>query len=600
MTATGIWPMAVSFERIADKTWRDSAIDCASHYFYFGGRKAYVIESTLQENGTVNYNVEHSEALPPSRLEKILKIASFFTVVIPLIAAATLFCLERNRQFVVIDPSQDGRLELPLELLNNSNLQQHGQDLRVLISRHLVEDFASFHSFVYHEKHPGILLKRGNDSMENTLATARTICRVHGFDHLVIPSSQQIPGKQLLAFERLSVPRDVSWQKAHYQRLSVENPDSLKPALAQLVHFIILSGFDDSFINIPLMIDESNNPVEPVRIALINLSGMNPEQGPALAGRGLFGNGGWKGLIHSLFSDDLVDFVCEEAQRHGISVDEAQVEARKREIAQERDLQLFYQTKGIDQENAKQPIAVGASLPINELCARSAEELRLNRRVLMKKTAKELAYEFFYLALPKYYVKDSAVEKLTNLLTSILKAISLTDLTESSLSKLPETISKPLLSYEADLKAIIKSAPHHEFYDESIRNSTNLECRHLNILSNLLEEAILRKVLLQHSKKATEVLPEALKKTIKRKFISAATNLVIAHIDAHIEDSSKDLPFEAQRFFNLLEEKSSRLREYFSWGLTNENNFLQKILALLQKERYIFNFSYNGYLMIQA
>ena len=365
------------------KSPTQSLLQTVDSYFYLGGRKACVIPGHSQQGSEGTILKDNS----PAFFITAIKVISYATVILPAIMLLAKVVLRSMYTFHVIQPSHPNSQSNPIHAVNQSDAEKKlgegldiSQDAMVKIQQLMpkiaqIQDDAEI---IWHKKEnilvfslesiPNLIFKMANpkrmalcpygipqkmlDQCFANMIKAKEICDARQLDLLTIPRAKKlvVEGNALIAEERIDFCPNKSAQEELYRT------SNLNETVKQLAVFISKSGFSDvKWDNVPIINEAILDHSSPRKVALINLQNMHG------APLGIFGTSFDRGLIRCLNSEEQIDIVLAEAQRHGIHsplVTHAQAkEKRMKEIQSDQQLQEFYAQNGI-LENPSKPIQV--------------------------------------------------------------------------------------------------------------------------------------------------------------------------------------------------------------------------------------------------
>lgn len=402
-----------------------SAVD---HYFYFGGKKAYLIPGT----STATLQNEKS----PFWLT-LLKVISYLTFILPFFMLALKARLRSGVKVEIVEKKKAKPIPLPppplpppqpppdpnvilnprTELEKGINLKHETVEEIVSLLPDILKKkenakikwLAKARTLVFSLKSaPGLVFKVGdpklrvpsggkflnaNESMGiryKNMITAQEVCLKHKLTHLVIPNAKKFVVKLnqnyvFTAERRLDFNHTESAQEQQF----FLNAKKMDETIRQLAVFIAETGFSDvTWRNIPLLNSAGEGHK---KIGLIDLEDFG------LPDIGLFGNG-WKhrGLINCLFSEKHIDIVLEEAAKKKIDFESDVKNKRLPAIKMYRELHRFFEEKGI-LNNQRQLVHIddfnSLGLNLEEEAEIDVEEPMLNENgdeemVVVKKTVK--------------------------------------------------------------------------------------------------------------------------------------------------------------------------------------------------------------------
>lgn len=360
-------------------------IETVDNYFYFGGKKAYVIPGEAQQG--IEGTILIEEKSSPGFLVTALKVIVYLNIAMSFIFFIAKVILRSIHSFYIIDTKQklgegvdisSATLEKIINLMSKQKLEEG-----VNISSATLEKIESLMpkiqseqddpEIIWHKKSsnlvfsliqdPDFIFKMRSDrtseqaeeELEKRFANmvkAKKVCLVYQLDRLVIPKAKKVnvAGIPLIAEQYLDINRNYSAQEDFYRLLDDET-------VRQLAIFIIKTGFSDvSWDNIPL-IDTAPEFQGNRRVGLVDLEHMLE------AADGFFGNGMKRnsGLVNCLHSEAHIDIALAEAERHGVFDRWGRSQSiktdRLKKIQTDQELQQFYESKGI-LENPRKPIEV--------------------------------------------------------------------------------------------------------------------------------------------------------------------------------------------------------------------------------------------------
>ena len=353
---------AIKYEQ--DKSFSQFLIENVDNYFYLGGKKAVVLQGKGRDGKeSALLSDAHS-----SLLSKIAKIASYFTIVLPLGMLITKAVLRSVHKFCLIDPRKE--LEKGMHIPESTIQKIQGLMQKI----HLGQEDNEFvwlskgHNFVFRLKDNSryvFKIPRSNfisgdtgnaDSRFENMVKAKEVCMINDLGLLVIPHAKKFnihaDGKRyaFIAEENLDLNPDASVQEEYYHKFAKD----LNKTARQLAVFIAKTGFNDvTWRNIPLF-NEGPEFRGPRRVGLIDLEHMEDKV------NGFIGDGnGSPGLIRCV-SKGQIDLVIAEAKKNGIAISEELAEELKNlrlsELEFDEQLRQRYKIKGI--VTGKEPIQV--------------------------------------------------------------------------------------------------------------------------------------------------------------------------------------------------------------------------------------------------
>lgn len=242
-------------------TW----VGMVDDYFHIGDEKAFVMQADTAES---NARVVFYKA-PTSLTEKIVKIATYITIIIPLIMFAAKTALRMPYSYIIVDPRQELEkgmkdFEFPREQVQEAVTNKATLGCTKFQSRRLV--FAL-------DDAPGYVYKKAKPKRFELMLEAQKICLIYNLSRLQIPSAKMFKlsdDSHIIVEQKLSFKTEERDQEALY----MEAKDDFTETARQLAVFVAKTGFCDvAPRNIPIL--ESEN-----RVGLIDLEHMhNPNSG---------------------------------------------------------------------------------------------------------------------------------------------------------------------------------------------------------------------------------------------------------------------------------------------------------------------------------
>ncbi|MDF2549884.1 MAG: hypothetical protein K0S07_951 [Chlamydiales bacterium] len=336
-----------------DKKLIEFLLEKVDNYFYLGGKKACVLKHS--KNGTGKVLLLSKKA---SSIEKIVKISSYLTLVIPLALLLAKAALRFTHRFKYIDPKAKLEKGLEISSATRSKVQALASQIQRAADDSEIEWLSRGNNRVFRLKEdPSLVFKTVSKRPRfANMVRAKEICLAKRLNLLIIPKAKeiQIDGDQgqkfpLIAEESLDLNPIPSIQEDLYRT----HAEELQDAVCQLATFIAKTGFNDvTWRNIPVLNQPSGLQK---RIALIDLEHMES------AISGFLGdiNNGSCGLIRCV-SEGQIDRVIAEADRQGVALDPMEVlqakNARLEQIDADRRLFAFYERQNII--TGKEPLEV--------------------------------------------------------------------------------------------------------------------------------------------------------------------------------------------------------------------------------------------------
>ncbi len=359
------------------KTVSQFLLETVDSYFYLSGKKFQVIPGYIEQGSEGGIFVEQDSDgyfldNPLPYLFTALKVISYFTVILPVIALIAKAVIRSFFSFHLIDVKKE--LEEGIEISDETTAKIQRLLVRILhpedpdpepehpdseiewISTHthgknLVFSFPETPDLVFKYARPNMFARQfDNSDPFDKIIKGREICLANNLDLLTMPHAKSLSvtasGQtcQIIAQERLSFNPDDTAQEELYRTSS-----QLDESMRQLAIFILKSGYSKVHLgNIPIL-EDGSSPDAPKHIGLIDI-----EETLSLYD-GIFGTHKG-GLISCLASEEQIDLVFDEAKkRKRIFFEgyEGRIRAAKRkrldEIAADQRLLQFYEDKGIAQ-----------------------------------------------------------------------------------------------------------------------------------------------------------------------------------------------------------------------------------------------------------
>lgn len=333
------------------QSWRTSLLEKVDNYFYLGGKKAYVLQREVKEGPEqVVLSVDHQS----SKLARVAKVISYFTVVIPVVLLLAKAILRNTHQFKVIDPKASLEQDIHITDMMIKWIQMWMPQIREG-DKNCVEWLGRGLNWVFMlENSPNIVFKMVNPAWKDyvsnerrfdNMVKAKEICLIHNLKLLIIPQAKkfdiEVDGKKitLIAEKKLEINQNRKFQRESYHKYSTQ----LNETARQLAIFVAETGFNDVvWRNIPILteavellqeagselkriIAETDIPLNiPIleesaaytgqrSVGLIDLEHMNSVT------NGFAGDeNGSPGLIGCV-SEKQIDIVIEVARRYGVS-----------------------------------------------------------------------------------------------------------------------------------------------------------------------------------------------------------------------------------------------------------------------------------------
>lgn len=354
------------------KTRTQSILEKVDNYFYFSGKKAQVIQGKTK-NGTVRTILLRGNS---SLLARVGKVASYFTIVIPLLMLIAKAILRSTHHFRLINPKK--KLEKGINISEHtiSKIQHLMPKILFRKDDNEIEWLSTSNNLVFKlRESPQLVFKitcsawgvdgKGKlpimfdgqmDRRFKNMIKAKEVCLARELGLLVIPQAKKFTVNVqdnkyvFIAEESLDVNADESSQEHLYYTYSKE----LNETIRQLAIFIAKTGFNDiSWRNIPLL-NEAADYDGPRRVGLIDVEYMKNVVD------GFKGDNRSRGLIKCATTESQIDAIIDEAykQSGALTSEEAQTLKNQRldELEFENKLRHFYEQNGI--KTGREPIQV--------------------------------------------------------------------------------------------------------------------------------------------------------------------------------------------------------------------------------------------------
>lgn len=345
------------FTPVSYQNNQNSSLENVDNYFYLGGKKAHVIAG-LAKNGDEKIVLAKGKT---SELAKVVKVISYFTVIIPLIMLIIKGVLRAQHSYKIIDPEKklEKGMDIPAEVA--SKIQQLIPKIINKDEDEAIEWLESKNCVFKIKETPDLVYKiasgkprvtdnnKINDKRFENMVIAKRTCLVNGLGLLVIPQAKKFDivesgiSYTVIAEKRVDIEPEEYIQEELFRKHSKEMNETVR----ELSILIAKAGLHDvAWRNIPL-INEAPDFQGSRRIALIDLEAMNNAKEGFLGG--LFD--GSAGLIR-LVSKEQVDIVIKEAKNQRVKLPKKDVLSAKNNRLQELDedeqLRLFHAEAGIE------------------------------------------------------------------------------------------------------------------------------------------------------------------------------------------------------------------------------------------------------------
>lgn len=339
------------------KSFSQSLLENIDSYFPQPEKIAHVVQGEAVDGreGVVLLNGTSSSCLVTA-----LKVASYFTILIPLILLAAKAILRSIHHFHLIDTAQRLKAGISDEELLNASAAIAQQNLNVGSQKDSDQIHWINRNVFTLTAFPNLIFKIcQNPSRFANMVESQNVCLAHQLDCLIVPHARcfQMRHRLIIAEEYLDIQGNETAQEDFYRL------PGLDETIRQLAIFTALTGFSDvTWRNIPL-IDTANDFEGNRRVALIDLEEMRG------ARTGLFG-AAWpsrRGLVDCLHSDQHIDIALTQARNHNVRGHYAEIKTRRLQAIEEDErLRQFHERTGCSNDPRKLiEVADLASLELN-------------------------------------------------------------------------------------------------------------------------------------------------------------------------------------------------------------------------------------------
>jgi hypothetical protein len=311
----------------------------------------------------------------PSMLSSALKVASYFTIVIPLLMLILKIAFRLNHRFYVTNPESELKRDFIVPNEVNDRLQELAAYLERPLTHHADVTWLSNHSFQLREfpqfifrahifEHDGKFDARLHTTLHTSARTralfqnmirAKEVCLTHDLDLITIPKAKMLT---VSIREGMTIPVIVQEalpiQGAQEDLYLTQAPYFSKTA-DQLTTFSLATGFEGiSPRNTPILRGTSQSPSD-CRVAIISPETMD-DPAVGIAGRPSLS----VGLVGCLYSQAQIDRVLKRAEQARVMSVEKSILTKEKRMAQihfANELRAFHQARGI-LANPRQPLMV--------------------------------------------------------------------------------------------------------------------------------------------------------------------------------------------------------------------------------------------------
>ncbi len=289
------------------KTCVESVLEAADNYFFLGGEKAFAYSAITPEQVVL---MEES----PEFWVTAFKVASYFTVILPVIMLTVKVILRSIYSFQIVDVKAmlETGIDISQETLEEiravmPTIQAEGRKgnpkIRWYIDENKVFTLHSNNELIFKMVPP----EQSEQYFENIIK-AHKVCLVYGLGLLTIPHAKQfdVDGITFIAEQQMPIRQSLNERGQAFRQLAASNSDR---TIRELAIFIAKTSWSNvDWGNMPILSSGSGN------IALISLKEMED------AKMGIFGRCDpfRRGLVNCLFSEQQIDIALEEARYHGV------------------------------------------------------------------------------------------------------------------------------------------------------------------------------------------------------------------------------------------------------------------------------------------
>lgn len=348
------------------------------NYFYLGGKRALVIQGRTK-NGHQKVILSETEI---SLLERIAKVVSYFTIIIPLIMLVIKAALRSKYNFkVVTHLNFQKKLEKGISVTQESitkiqslmpiilNHKKHKDIEWLEKSPNLIFKLSDMPNIIYEMARPDLNdeqnSERAIDQCFDNMIQAKQECIINDLDLLELPSAKKIEVKvnektyKIIAKKALDFNPNESANEELYRKYSTD----LNETMRQLAIFVAKTNFNKVTIKHMPILKKSLGSHGSKSIALIDLLDRNSASNYFPSG-----NNNLCSLIRCLSSERQIKIVLAEARKQKILLNEEKVNeavnTRLREILEDNKLHAFHASRSIT--TGKEPINVDVdSLDLN-------------------------------------------------------------------------------------------------------------------------------------------------------------------------------------------------------------------------------------------
>ncbi len=283
-------------------------------YFSLGGKKAYILGKMV--DGSQGVELEYRlESKVKKMILGAIKVVSYMTGIIPLIMLIAKAIFRATHKFHNIPCSgvtlTESTVQKVQSVMGSVLKKEENNGVKIYLGQKVHRIFSV-------DSEPNIIFKMAPDNNKKierrykNKVRAKTVCRIHDLDLLVIPGVRKFEVKHegkkytVIAEEKVEINPEESVQEKNYH----DYADSLDETIRQLTVFICETGFCDmKWQNAPVVEKSLRNGNR--KIALIDIEEMESVEG------GLFGEATFKrrGLVRCV-NEKQGKIVLEEAKKH--------------------------------------------------------------------------------------------------------------------------------------------------------------------------------------------------------------------------------------------------------------------------------------------
>lgn len=372
-------------------------------YFFFGGKTACVLPA---ENKEGSYGVAFKTSFIPW-YHTALKIASYCTLVIPLLALIAKAVLRGRLSFHIVDFSKMVEAGVAVPALALHQLERLKEEILNREEHGDIEWISTANTAVFALREaPGLVFKHDTiGSLNNRVQKnirGKEVCAVHNLDRLFVPNAKKIYAGDTayLAERRVDLNHIQSGVEEQWR----ERKDRMDETVRQLAILIAETEWSDvAWRNLPL-------DAESTSVALVDIEEANG------ASRGFYGyHGNRRGLVHCVFTAAQIDTAIQIAKQYGVPSGNAEEHKQRRieELARDEELFACYEEKGIDRE-PRQPIPLEVIEELGLQLNQSAQFVRDNQ--MQQAVGDDAPFSATYETVTMRQVAEFVIDKVNRLI----------------------------------------------------------------------------------------------------------------------------------------------------------------------------------------